>query len=42
MRIELNTRGGLLTVSFDNFKNEYRNIWLTGEANLVYIGEFEC
>ena len=40
--IELNTRGGVLTVSFDNFKNEYKNIWLTGEANLVYIGEFEC
>ena len=40
--IELNTRGGVLIVSFDNFKNEYKNIWLTGEANLVYIGEFEC
>ena len=40
--IELNTRGGVLTVSFDNFQNEYKNIWLTGEANLVYIGEFEC
>jgi len=40
--IELNTKGGVLTVSFDEFNGCYKNIWLTGEVNLVYIGEFEC
>jgi len=40
--IQLNTKGGVLTVSFDEFNGCYKNIWLTGEVNLVYIGEFEC
>ena len=40
--IELNTKGGVLTVSFDEFNGCYKNIWLTGAVNLVYIGEFEC
>jgi len=40
--IEISTRGGVLTVSFEEFNGTYKNIWLTGEAHLVYIGEFEC
>ena len=40
--ISLVTRGGDLSVMFEEFNGIYRNIWLTGSANLVYIGEFEC
>ena len=40
--VSLQTRGGDLTVSFDVFNDLYKNIWLTGEVSLVYIGEFEC
>ena len=40
--VQLNTKGGVLTVSFDEFNGCYKNIWLTGEVNLIYIGEFEC
>ena len=40
--VEIKTKGGVLTVTFDEFNGNYKNIWLTGEVNLVYIGEFEC
>ncbi|MEE2699933.1 MAG: diaminopimelate epimerase [Bacteroidota bacterium] len=40
--IEITTGGGSLSVSFEPFKNTYRNIWLSGEAKLVYMGEFAC
>ena len=40
--VSLQTKGGDLTVSFDIFNGLYKNIWLTGEVSLVYIGEFEC
>ena len=40
--ISVNTKGGELTVSFEEFNNTYRNIWLSGEASMVYVGEFEC
>ena len=40
--VSLQTKGGDLTVSFDVFNGLYKNIWLTGEVSLVYIGEFEC
>lgn len=40
--VDLQTNGGLLSVTFDEFNGVFKNIWLTGEANLVYIGEFEC
>jgi len=40
--INVNTKGGELTVSFEEFNGGYRNIWLSGEASMVYAGEFEC
>ena len=40
--IPLVTRGGDLSVMFEEFNGIYRNIWLTGLTNLIYIGEFEC
>jgi diaminopimelate epimerase len=40
--ISVNTKGGELTVSFEEFNSTYRNIWLSGEASMVYVGEFEC
>ena len=40
--ISVNTKGGELTVSFEEFNGTYRNIWLSGEASMVYVGEFEC
>ena len=40
--ISVNTKGGELTVSFEGFNGTYRNIWLSGEASMVYVGEFEC
>ena len=36
------TQGGRLSVSFEVFNGTYRNIWLSGEASMVYAGEFEC
>ena len=40
--ISVNTKGGELTVSFEEFNGTYRNIWLSGEVSMVYAGEFEC
>jgi diaminopimelate epimerase len=40
--INIKTKGGELTVSFEEFNRTYRNIWLSGEASMVYVGEFEC
>ena len=40
--IEITTVGGSLSVIFEPFNNTYRNIWLSGEASIVYVGEFEC
>ena len=40
--INIKTQGGMLTVVFEEFNGIYRNIWLSGEARLVYVGEFEC
>jgi diaminopimelate epimerase len=40
--ISVNTKGGELIVSFEEFNGAYRNIWLSGEASMVYVGEFEC
>ncbi len=40
--IGVKTEGGELTVSFEEFNGGYRNIWLSGEASMVYAGEFEC
>ena len=40
--INIKTEGGELSVSFEEFNGSYRNIWLSGEASMVYAGEFEC
>jgi len=36
------TKGGELSVSFDIKNRTYTNIWLSGEASLVFAGDFEC
>ena len=40
--LKINTKGGELTVSFEESNSVYRNIWLSGDVNMVYSGEFEC
>ena len=40
--VNVKTRGGELTVSFEEFNSGYRNIWLSGEASMVFAGEFAC
>ena len=41
--LEIETLGGCLTVSFDKIGDaDYRDIWLAGSVDLVYIGEFTC
>ena len=40
--IDVKTEGGELSVSFEEINGSYRNIWLNGEASMVYAGEFEC
>ena len=40
--IDVKTEGGELSVSFEEINGSYRNIWLRGEASMVYAGEFEC
>ena len=40
--VQIETLGGFLTVSFDYLNGIYQNIWLKGNVELCYIGEFEC
>ncbi len=40
--ISLHSKGGSLVVDFEYLNGIYQNIWLTGDVNLVYAGEFEC
>jgi len=40
--VNVKTKGGELTVSFEEFNGGYRNVWLIGEASMVFAGEFEC
>ena len=40
--IDVKTEGGELSVSFEEVNGSYQNIWLNGEASMVYAGEFEC
>ena len=40
--VNVKTKGGELSVSFEEINGTYRNIWLSGEASMVYAGEFEC
>jgi len=39
--VQLETPGGNLEVSFDYDNNTYKNVFLKGEATLVYTGEIE-
>ena len=38
----VHTRGGILCVDFKLVNGSYVNVWLSGGADLVYAGEFEC
>jgi len=40
--VNVKTKGGEVTVSFEEFNGSYRNIWLSGEASMVFAGEFAC
>ena len=40
--VSIKTKGGQLSVSFEEFNGGYRNIWLIGEVSMVYAGEFVC
>ena len=40
--ISIHTNGGELKVSFNRDGKNYTDIWLTGEASMVYSGKFEC
>ena len=40
--VSITTKGGELTVSFEEFNGTYRDIWLSGDASMVYAGEFIC
>ena len=40
--VNVKTKGGELTVSFEEFNGDYRNIWLSAEASMVFAGEFAC
>lgn len=40
--ILIETLGGKLSVAFEAVAGEYKNIWLTGPAELVFKGEIEC
>ena len=40
--VNINTKGGILNVCFEEFNGVFRNIWLSGPVNMIYSGEFEC
>ena len=40
--VNVKTKGGELTVSFEEFNGGYKNIWLSGEVSMVFAGDFEC
>ena len=40
--VNVKTKGGELTVSFEEFNGGYKNIWLSGAASMVFAGDFEC
>ena len=40
--VTLQTPGGDLKVSFERYKDSYKNIWLIGPAVQVFKGEIEC
>jgi len=40
-RIHINVLGGKLTISFDVEKNMYKNVFLTGPAEMVFAGSLD-
>jgi diaminopimelate epimerase len=40
-RVEVQTRGGRLSVEYDKIGDRYENIWLSGPAIRVFDGTFE-
>ena len=40
--VNINTKGGILNVCFEEFNGVFRNIWLSGPVNMIYSGEFDC
>lgn len=39
--IDVQTKGGMLSVKFDKTENSYKNIWLVGPATRVFQGDVE-
>ncbi|HET7897061.1 MAG TPA: diaminopimelate epimerase, partial [Flavisolibacter sp.] len=40
-RVEVDTKGGKLSVEFDKIQDHYENIWLIGPATKVFEGDIE-
>jgi len=40
-RVEVKTKGGNLSVDYDKIGDSFKNIWLSGPAEKVFIGEIE-
>ena len=40
-RVEVETKGGKLSVDYDKVDDSFRNIWLTGPAEKVFEGTIE-
>lgn len=40
-KVDIETPGGTLAVSFNKYQNEFREIWLEGPAQFVYKGSIE-
>jgi diaminopimelate epimerase len=40
-RVEVQTKGGHLSVDYDKLGDSFSNIWLTGPALMVFKGEVE-
>jgi len=40
-RVEVQTKGGELSVEFDKVDDSFKNVWLNGPAVRVFEGEIE-
>jgi len=38
LKVNVHTKGGVLKVEFDNIKNKIKNVYLEGEAKIVFQG----
>ena len=38
VKVNVHTKGGVLKVEFDNIKNKIKNVYLEGEAKIVFQG----